>query len=100
MKKILTNTFAAVIAAGLLLRRAAYRIRYGRLETQTLRAVKKANELAQLTGCTYYVLRAKGRVIIKPKQLIKKLLACKGKYFKRGITIQDVERIALYIAKK
>ena len=100
MKRILLHLFAAVIASGLLLRRAACRIRYGSLETQLLRAVKKANDLAQLTGYTYYVLRAKGRVVIKPKRLVKNLLACKGKYFKRGTTIQDIERIALYIAKR
>ena len=91
---------AAVVAAGLLLRRAAFRIRHGSIEKQTLRAIKKANELAQLTGYTYYVLKSKGRVVIKPKKLIKNLLSCKGKYFKRGTTIQDIERIALYIAVK
>jgi hypothetical protein len=80
--------------------RAVYRLLYGSFHRQTLRAVKKANALAQATGYTYYVLESKGRVVIKPKRLIKNLLSCKGKYFKRGTTIQDIERIALYIAKK
>jgi hypothetical protein len=80
--------------------RAAYRLLYGGYEKQTLRAIKKANALAQATGYTYYVLEAKGRIVIKPKRFVKNLLACKGKYFKRGTTIQDIERIALYIATK
>jgi hypothetical protein len=80
--------------------RAVYRLIYGGFEKQTLRAIKKANALAQATGYTYYVLGAKGRVVIKPKRLVKNLLACKGKYFKRGTTIHDIERIALYIATK
>jgi hypothetical protein len=80
--------------------RAAYRLWYGSFNKQTLRAIKKANDLAQATGYTYYVLEAKGRVVIKPKRLIKNMLACKGKYFKRGTTIQDIERVALYIATK
>jgi hypothetical protein len=99
MRKIILHIFAALYAACLLTRRAAYRLRYGSMEKQTLRAIKKANELARLTGYTYYVLIAKGRVVIKPKRLIKNLLACKGKHFKRGTTIHDIERIALYIAK-
>lgn len=94
----------AIYAAWLITRnvvgRAAYRLWYGSLEKQTLRAIRKANALAQATGYTYYVLEAGGRVVIKPKKFIKHLLTCKGKYFKRGTTIQDIERIALYIAKK
>jgi hypothetical protein len=100
MRKILIHIFAACYALCLLTRRAAYRLRYGSFEKQTLRAIKKANEMAKLTGYTYYVLIAKGRVVIKPKRLVKRLLACKGKYFKRGTTIHDIERIALYIAVK
>jgi hypothetical protein len=94
----------AIYAAWLVTRnvagRAVYRLLYGSYEKQTLRAVRKANALAQATGYTYYVLNTKGRVVIKPKRLVKNLLACKGKYFKRGTTIQGIERIALYIAKK
>jgi hypothetical protein len=100
MKKITFHILAACYALCLLTRRAAYRLRYGSIEKQTLRAIKKANELSKLTGYTYFVLISKGRVVIKPKRLIKRLLACKGKYFKRGTTIHDIERIALYIAKK
>jgi hypothetical protein len=80
--------------------RAAFRLYYGNAEKQTLRAIKKANQLADATGYTYYVMQVQGRVVIKPKRLIKNMLACKGKYFKRGTTIHDVERRALYIAKK
>jgi hypothetical protein len=80
--------------------RTAYRLRYGNFDKQTIRAIRKANDLAQATGYTYYVLNSKGRVVIKPKRLIKNLIACRGKYFKRGTTIQDIERIALYIAVK
>jgi hypothetical protein len=104
IRTALLHLFGAFYAAWLVTRnlagRTAYRLIYGGFERQTLRAVKKANALAQATGYTYYVLNYKGRVVIKPKRLIKNLLACKGKYFKRGTTIQDVERIALYVAAR
>ncbi|MDR1023599.1 MAG: hypothetical protein LBL94_10075 [Prevotellaceae bacterium] len=104
IRTALLHVFGVFYAAWLLTRnligRAAYRLIHGGFERQTLHAVKKANALAQATGYTYYVLSAGGRVVIKPKRLIKNMLACKGKYFKRGTTIQDIERIALYIAKK
>jgi len=82
-----------------LLGRLYVRLRYGSADRQALKAIRKANELCAATGYTYFVLQAKGRVIIKPKRLIKHQLACRGKYYRRGTTIQDIERIALYIAK-
>jgi hypothetical protein len=104
IRTALLHLFGAFYAAWLVTRnvagRAAFRLLHGSFDKQTLRAVKKANELAQATGYTYYVLNARGRVVIKPKRLIKNMLACKGKYFKRGTTIQDIERIALYVAVK
>ena len=80
--------------------RAFFRVVYGSTHRQALRAIKKANELCAATGYTYYVLKTGGRVVIKPKRLIKAQLACRGKYYKRDTKIQDIERIALYIAKK
>ena len=104
IRAALLHSFGALYAAWLVTRnvagRTAFRLWYGGFERQTLRAVNKANALAQATGYTYYVLSARGRVVIKPKRLIKNMLACKGKYFKRGVTIQDVERIALYVARR
>jgi hypothetical protein len=102
LRTALLHVFGAFYAAWLVMRnlvgRAAYRLFYGSFQRQSLRAIKKANQLAQATGYTYYVLNVKGRVVIKPKRLIKNMLACKGKYFRRGTTIQDIERIALYVA--
>jgi hypothetical protein len=104
IRTVALHVCGALLAAWKIMRnvagRVAYRLLYGSFERQTLRAVKKANALTQATGYTYYVLESKGRVVIKPKRLIKNLLSCKGKYFKRGTTIQDIERVALYIATK
>ena len=102
-RKLAVNICGAFYAAWLLARnffgRIFYGLQAGRIQRQTLRSIEKANALAKATGYTYYVLKTKGRIVVRPKRLIKNMLACKGKYFKRGTTIQDIERIALYIAK-
>lgn len=59
------------------------------------RAIKKANALAQTFRVRYYVLAFNGKLKVVPKQTIKGLLA--RKRFKSGTTIQDIERLALYI---
>ena len=100
LRKIALNVAGLFYGAWLLLRNFIGRLIYGNPEKQALQAIRKANELSDATGYTYYVLRAGGRVIIKPKRLIKRQLACRGKYYKRGTKIQDMERAALYIAKK
>ena len=82
-----------------LIGRTFFRLIYGNPEKQAMKAIHKANKLNAATGYTYYVLQAGGKVVIKPKRLIKQQLACRGKYYKRGTKIHDIEKIALYITK-
>jgi hypothetical protein len=62
-------------------------------------AIRKANQLAAETGYKYIVFRAGGKTVIKPKKLLKSMIACPGKYFAKGTTIQDIEKRALYITQ-
>lgn len=89
--------YAAYLFIARLLRVAWFKITNRSEETRTLSAIKKANKLAKATGYRYYVLRTNGHIVIKPKRLLKNMIACKGKYFKQGTTIQDIEKTALYI---
>ena len=59
------------------------------------RAVRQANALSKTFNVKYYVLYFGGKMKVVPKQTIKELIA--RKRFKRGTTIQDIEKIALYI---
>jgi hypothetical protein len=59
------------------------------------KAVRKANELAQLTGTKYYVIYFNGRLKVCPKRNLKELI--RRKKFKKGVRIQDIERRALYV---
>ena len=61
------------------------------------RAVRKANKLAELFGIRYYVLYFNGSIKIVPKKTIKELIA--RKRFKRGTTLEMIEKNALYITK-
>lgn len=61
------------------------------------RAVRRANNIAQDFKITCYVLYFNKKLWVVPKKSIKKLIQqCR---FKAGTTIQDIEKIALYIAK-
>ena len=57
-------------------------------------AIRKANKMFAATGMKFLVLRYKGRFLVKSKQELKKLI--KSDFFKKGFTIQTVEKIALY----
>lgn len=59
------------------------------------RAVRQANALSKTFRVRYYVLSFRGKLKIVPKSAIKELIA--RKRFRRGTTIQDIEKIALYI---
>lgn len=60
-------------------------------------AVKKANRLAELFNMKYYVLYLNGKLKVVPKQNIKALIA--KRRFKKGTTIEMIEKRALYITK-
>lgn len=59
------------------------------------RAVKKANQLADMFKIKYYVLLLNGKIKIVPKQRIKELIK-QGK-FKKNVTVRDIEKSALHI---
>ena len=61
------------------------------------KSVKEANSLAKVFGVKYYVLYFKGKLKVIPKQTIKELI--RQRRFKSGTTIQDIEKIALYITQ-
>ncbi len=61
------------------------------------RAVRKAKKLSSLFGMTYFVILLNGKLKVVPKRTLKDLIA--KRRFKRGTTIQDIEKMALYVAK-
>lgn len=60
------------------------------------RAVRQANELSQLLGMKYYVIMLNKRLKVVPKQTIKELV--KMHRFRKGVSVEDIEERALYIA--
>lgn len=61
------------------------------------RAVKKANKFAELVGIKYYVLYMNRNIKVVPKKTIKELIA--RRRFKKGTTIEMIEKRALYVTK-
>lgn len=60
-------------------------------------AVRKARKMAGLFGMTYYVILLNGKLKVVPKRTIKDLVS--RRRFRRGTTVQDIEKRALYIAR-
>lgn len=61
------------------------------------RAIKKADRLAKLTGLRYFVIYLNGGLKVVPKKAIKELVA--KHRFRKGVTVADIERRALFITK-
>lgn len=61
------------------------------------RAIKKATQLAKLTGFRYYVVYMNGSLKVAPKRTFKDFIA--KKRFRRGTTIRDIEKSALFITQ-
>ncbi len=59
------------------------------------RAVRKAKELAALFGMKYYVISFGGSLKVVPKQTVKELV--RRKRFRKGVTVEDIERRALFV---
>lgn len=59
------------------------------------RAVRKAKKLAALFGVRYYVILLNGSLKVVPKQRIKELIHAKR--FRKGTTIEQIEKCALFI---
>lgn len=60
-------------------------------------AVRKAVKLARLTGMRYFVIYLNGSLKVVPKKTIKELVA--RHRFRKGVTVDDIERRALFITK-
>ena len=61
------------------------------------RAVRKAKKLSALFGMKYYVISINGSLKVIPKQTIKELI--KRKRFRKGVTVEDIERHALFVTQ-
>lgn len=59
------------------------------------RSIREANEMRDLTGKRYYVFMLGKKVMVIPKQDIKRLLAMHK--FAKGITIADIEKKCIHI---
>lgn len=61
------------------------------------RAVRKAKQLAELTGLRYWVIYLNGGLKVVPKKAIKEWV--KNRRFRKGVTVDDIEKRALFITK-
>lgn len=61
------------------------------------RAIRKANWMFEKTGAKFFVIWYKGGCLVKSKQNLKELI--KNGTFKKGLTIQDIEALALYCTR-
>lgn len=60
-------------------------------------AVNEAVRQNRLTGLKYYVILLNGRIRVLPKRTVKELI--RRRRFRKGTTVQDIERRALFITK-
>ncbi len=63
---------------------------------QCKRAIRKANKLSKLLGMKYYVIYMNGSLKVVPKQTVRELV--RTRRFRKGVTVADIEKRALYIA--
>lgn len=71
------------------------RIKKYYLAWQYKMAVRKAKELAGIFGMKYYVINLNSSLKVVPKQTIKELI--KRKRFRKGVTVDDIEKHALFV---
>jgi 16S rRNA C1402 N4-methylase RsmH len=64
------------------------------LNYRETKAIKKANRLKNLTGFKQLVLLQQGKFVVVSKKSLKDKI--KKKYFQKGVSIQVLERIAIY----
>lgn len=53
--------------------------------------------MAELTGLRYWVIYLNGGLKVVPKKAIKELV--KNRRFRKGVTVDDIEKRALFITK-
>ena len=73
------------------------RIKLYILGWQYRRAIRKAARLSAQTGLRYYVLNIDGHIRVAAKQAIKEMV--RRRRFRKGVTVEDIERRALFITK-
>lgn len=64
-------------------------------QRKLVKLIDKANKRKRLTGYKYMVIRWKHRLVLVRKQELKQMVL--EKYFRKGVTIQKLEKNALYI---
>ncbi|NLF42021.1 MAG: hypothetical protein GX587_04940, partial [Bacteroidales bacterium] len=65
-----------------------------RKELKLIKLIEKAEMLRVMTGYRYYILKIKGKNKIVSKQTAKRW--CKDGTFRKGTTIEMIEKIAIY----
>lgn len=60
-----------------------------------VKLIEEAKKRKRLTGYKYMVIRWKHRLVLVLKQELKQMVL--EKYFRKGVTIQKLEKNALYI---
>ena len=68
-----------------------------RQKSRMRRAIRKANWMFEKTGAKFFCLWYKGRPLVKSKQNLKELI--KEGTFTKGLTIQDIEKLAFYCTR-
>ncbi len=61
------------------------------------RAVKKALKVQSLTGRKQFVIMYNGKPVVVSKRKIRSLVSTH--YFRKGLTVQDIEKRALFVTK-
>lgn len=67
------------------------------LNRKVNRYIRKAEEMAALTGMKYFVLNYAGALRILPKQAVAEMI--RTRKTRKGITMPDFEKKAIYITK-
>jgi len=65
-----------------------------RFEKKVEASIKKANELSELTKYRYLVLILNGRIIVEKRVKLKR--AIERRYFKKGTTIRDLDKMSVH----
>ncbi|MDR1370929.1 MAG: hypothetical protein LBJ72_12530 [Dysgonamonadaceae bacterium] len=73
------------------------RLKQWNQERKFKNAINKADWMAKKSKMKFLVLRYNGRFLVKSKKELRKLI--RDGYFVKGFTIQQAEKIALYITK-
>lgn len=68
-----------------------------KLKREIKKAINMASDLREKTGRKYLVIMHKGKPVVHTKQRLQQLI--RKRYFRKGTTIQDLEKIALFITK-